>query len=262
MPARSDTPTGRRPIALITGGAKRVGLACAHAFADAGCDVIITYRQSHAEALAAADALRAKGAHVMLDRLVLDDVGAVDIYARSLADRLPRLDVVINNASSYDRTPLATLSAEDALLAYRVNALAPLLISRGCADLLARSPREGGASIVNFGDIHALAEHGLPRRRDFVAYAMSKAALVELTRSLARELAPSTRVNMLAFGVVAWPEQGDEADPVTQQSYLRNVPLAREGSPIDAAQAARWLALDAHYITGQILRLDGGRSLI
>jgi pteridine reductase len=107
-------------------------------------------------------------------------------------------------------------------------------------------------------DIHAM---GLPRS-GFSAYAMSKAALVELIRSLARELAPRVRVNGVAPGVVAWPEEGYEADEEAQRAYLKRVALERAGTPEDAAAAVAWLALDATYVTGQVIRLDGGRSLL
>jgi pteridine reductase len=106
-------------------------------------------------------------------------------------------------------------------------------------------------------DMHAL---GRPRM-GMSAYAMSKAALVEMVRSLARELAPAVRVNGVAPGVVAWPESGYEADRAMQQRYLERVPMKRAGTPEDAAGAVRWLALEAPYVTGEIIRVDGGRWL-
>ncbi len=145
--------------------------------------------------------------------------------------------------------------------AYRVNALAPLLLSKHLAPALARSTLPGGGAIVAMADIHAMGEHGLPRR-EFAAYAMSKAALVEMVRTLARDLAPRVRVNAVAPGVVAWPEKGHESDAAAQAEYLGKIPLARTGTPQDAAEAVRWLAFDARYITGQVIRLDGGRSLL
>ncbi len=117
---------------------------------------------------------------------------------------------------------------------------------------------KGGGAVVAMADIHAM---GLPRPA-FSAYAMSKAALVEMVRSLARELAPRVRVNGVAPGVVAWPEQGYESESGAQAAYLKRVPLARAGAPEEAAAAVAWLAMDATYVTGQILRLDGGRSLM
>lgn len=255
-------PTSDRPVVLITGAAKRVGLACAHAFASAGCDLILTYRSSRAEAESAAAALSTLGSSVSLEQLPMDDLNEVDSAARALAARTPRLDVLIHNASAYDKSPLHTLSPSDVLSAFTVNCAAPLMLSRAVAPLLTSSPLPAGASILSFGDIHALGEHGLPRQRDFLAYSLSKAALAEMTRSLARELAPRVRVNMLAFGVVAWPDSGHESDRPAQDAYLRSVPLARAGTPEEAASAARWLCLEASYITGQILRLDGGRSMV
>ena len=98
-------------------------------------------------------------------------------------------------------------------------------------------------------------------RKDFAAYSMSKAALVEMVRSLARDLAPHARAVGVAPGVVAWPDEGHESDDEAQQAYLKRVPLDRPGTPEDAAAMICWLALDATYVTGQIIPLDGGRSL-
>ncbi len=117
---------------------------------------------------------------------------------------------------------------------------------------------KGGGAVVAMGDIHAM---GLPRS-SFAPYAMSKAALVEMVRSLARELAPRVRVNGVAPGVVAWPEQGYESDESAQAAYRRGVPPAGAGTPQAAAAAVAWLPLEGTYVTGQILRLDGGRSLL
>ena len=102
----------------------------------------------------------------------------------------------------------------------------------------------------------------MPRAREFVAYAMSKAALAEMVRSLARELAPRVRVNGVAPGVAAWPESGRESDVEAQQAYLKKVPLARAGTPEECAEVVRWLALEATYLTGEIVRFDGGRNMV
>jgi pteridine reductase len=163
----------------------------------------------------------------------------------------------VHNASSYTPSPLASLTAEHALSHFRINALAPLLLSRLLAPALSASALPGGGSIVALTDIHAL---GRPRR-DFAAYAMSKAALGQMIESLARDLAPRVRVNAVAPGVVAFPDDGPEASPDLQAAYLARVPLARAGTPAEAAKAVAFLALDAHYTTGATLRLDGGRWL-
>ncbi|MBL9002318.1 MAG: SDR family oxidoreductase [Phycisphaerae bacterium] len=247
--------SGERPIALVTGGARRVGRAVALALARAGCDVVLTYHSSEADARDTATQIASSGRGASAHRVDMLDAGAVDLFAGFLLDGLPRLDVVVHNAGVYSPTPLDDLSAEEALQQFRVNALAPLILSARLAPLLARSDRPGGGSIVALLDIHAM---GRPRR-NFAAYAMSKAALTEMVISLARDLAPAVRVNGVAPGVVAWPENGPESDEAAQSKYLRRVPLDRAGTPEEAAEAVRWLALDAHYTTGQIVRVDGGR---
>jgi pteridine reductase len=246
---------GARPVALLTGAARRVGLASAMALARAGCDILITYRSSAAEAEASVAALRALGIAAGAERLDLDDLAGAERWAERTARALPRLDVLVHNASTYAPTPLATLSAEQLLANYRVHAAAPALLTSRLAPLLSASPREGGGAIVAMCDIHAL---GRPRR-GYAAYSMSKAALAELVRTLALELAPKVRVNGVAPGAVAFAEEGPDADPEMQKRYLSRVPLARSGTPRDAAAVVKWLALDATYLTGEIIRVDGGR---
>lgn len=252
---------GDRPVALVTGGARRVGRAVCLALARAGCDVVLTFNRSAAEAERTAADVCALGARGRAVKLALEDGDAVAEDSQQIAAMSPRWDVLVHNASSYEPSPLAELTAERAVRDFTINALAPLLLSRALAPALARSSRPGGGAIVAMADIHAMGEHGLPRR-EFASYAMSKAALVEVVRTLARELAPGVRVNAVAPGVVAWPEAGYESDESAQREYLKRVPLGRAGTPEDAAEAVRWLALDAHYVTGQVLRLDGGRSML
>lgn len=248
---------GDRPVVMVTGAARRIGLAIARAFAIAGCDLIITYNTSRDHVVAAQATLTDLGARTRLEQVDLNDLVAVEASAQRLAATLDRLDGIVHNASMYAPTPLSDVSSDEALALYRVNALAPLLLTRHLAPLLAQSPLPGGGCVVAMTDVHAM---GRPRV-GYSAYAMSKAALAEMVRSLARELAPRVRVNGVAPGVVAWPESGREADPDAQAAYLRRVPLARAGTPEDAAETVRWLTLDAHYITGEIIRLDGGRAL-
>ncbi len=259
-----DRITGNRPVAVVTGGVKRVGAAIVRALTVAGCDVVVTHRTPPGPTVpAAAESTASHAASVHLD---LSDLAGVERVGAELAAALPRIDVLIHNASIYHSTPLAALTAEDAQAFYRVNALAPLLLSRALAPRLAASTLTGpdglpiGGAIVSLCDIHAMGESGQPRR-DFSAYAMSKAALLEMTMSLARDLAPHVRVNAVAPGVVAFPESGPESDPAMQARYLSRVPLGRAGTPNDAAAAVRWLALEAGYCTGQVIRVDGGRSI-
>lgn len=258
-------PTSGRPIALITGGGKRIGRAAALTLARAGCDITITYRGSRNEAHAVVSEAVALGANRATCRaveLALDDLDATDQLGRKLAADLPRLDILVLNASSYNRTPIDTLTPTQLTAAFAVNAASAAVLAARLSPRLSASALPAGGAIVAMCDIHAMGEHGLPRARDFLAYAMSKAALAELVRSLARELAPLVRVNGIAPGVVAWPESGHDADAAAQQAYLARVPLARAGTPHDAAEAIRWLALEATYITGEIIRLDGGRNMV
>ncbi|MFN7020976.1 MAG: SDR family oxidoreductase [Phycisphaerales bacterium] len=260
-----DMAGAARPLALITGGARRVGRAVTLSLARAGCDPIITYRTGGAEAagvIAECVRLGASPVCAAAFELDLDDLGAVERLAANLARDRSWLDVLVLNASSYERTPLETLTAEQLMSAFRVNCASGALLAARLAPLLRRSILPFGGAVIGMADIHSLGEHGQPRARDFLAYSLSKAGVVELVRSLARELAPSVRVNAIAPGVVAWPDSGHESDAPAQAAYLSKVPLGRAGTPEDAAELVRWLALESNYITGQTIRIDGGRSLI
>lgn len=254
----ASRPAPDAPLALVTGAARRVGRAIALELARSGCDVIIHCNASSGDAATARAEINALGRWATVWPLDLSDLNAVERAASELAGILPTLDVLVHNASIYAPTPLASLSAKDIARFHAVNAGAPALLSAALAPLLARSRLDGGGSIVAMLDIHAM---GLPRR-NFAAYAMSKAALHELVRTLARDLAPRVRVNGVAPGVVAWPDDGYESDSDAQAAYLSRVPLERAGTPEDAAEAVRWLAMEARYVTGQVVRVDGGRSLM
>lgn len=252
LPARPS-----RPVALVTGGVRRVGRAIALTLAGAGCDVVITSRTDSDEAQQTLRDLQVLGIHAELALLELENLGTLPAALDRLAASQPRWDILVHSASIYVPAPLAETTPERIMRDYAVHAAGPLLLSAKLAPFLTRSPLKGGGAIVAMADMHVL---GRPRK-DFASYAMSKAALVEMVRSLARDLAPSVRVNAVAPGVIAWPESGHESDAPTQEAYLRRVPLARAGTPEEAAEVVRWLALDAHYITGEVVRLDGGRWL-
>lgn len=248
---------GAAPIALITGGARRLGAAIAETLAAAGFDLLLTRRSSVREADALAERLRRSGRTVVVRHLDLDHPGLVAAAGEAYAAALPRLDVLVHNAARYGPTPLESIEADAAAALYRVNALSPLMLTARLAPLLGRSPLPGGGAVVCLGDIHAM---GRPRRHH-AAYAMSKAAVIELVRSLARDLAPAVRVNGVAPGVALWPDDGPEADRALQAAYAKRVPLQRVGTPAELAEAVRWLALDARFVTGEFIRLDGGRWL-
>jgi pteridine reductase len=253
-----------RPLALVTGAALRVGRATCLALARAGLDVHFTYRTSADEAEELARTLRLiqpvsgePGTNVTTSRLDLDDPAAVDEFAKGLAEGPRGVDVLVHNASAYGPSPLDMLSAEEALRHYRINALAPLLLTRRLAARLGESQMRGGGAVVCMCDIHASERP----RKNFVAYNMSKAALEQMVLTLAMDLAPKVRVNGVAPGAVAFPEAGYESDPQMQERYLKRVPMGRVGTVEEAAEAVRWLALDATYTTGMIVRVDGGRWL-
>jgi pteridine reductase len=249
--------SGERPIALVTGGARRVGRAICLALASRGLDILLTFNASEDDAERTLIEARTHGVDARAVSLDLAEPQAVQAWATSAARLLPRLDVLIHNASTYEPSPTRALDAERAARQHRVNALSPLVLSAALADRLAESTRPGRGAIVAMLDIHA-GEHPRP---DHAAYAMSKAALWAMVRSLAVDLAPAVRVNAVAPGVVAWPETGPDADPDMQARYLARVPLGRQGDPEDAARAVAFLALDATYTTGHVLTVDGGRSL-
>ncbi|UYV11334.1 MAG: SDR family oxidoreductase [Phycisphaera sp.] len=257
----SDRPP--TPVALVTGGAKRVGAAIAEELAKRGLDTIITYNTSKDEADAHARSLREEnGVRTWAVACDLADPDAAARTCLEAAREAGRLDVLVHNASAYHPTPLDELDWKHVRDLYAINAASPLLITAALAPMLTTSTMPGGGAVVAMADIHAL---GRPRKR-FSAYSMSKAALAELVRTLARELAPQdgkpgARANAVAPGVVAWPESGYESDAASQEAYLRRVPLQRAGTPQDAAKLVAALALDHTYVNGEIVRLDGGRWL-
>lgn len=257
--------SGERPIACVTGGARRVGRAIALELAARGLDVLLTFNTSEHDARDTCDAIRGHGVDAAALRLDLADPPATLARAQQLAAVLPRLDVLVHNAATYEPSPLDQLDLAAAARQHAVNALSPLACSAALAPLLGEPERCGGAggAIVAMLDIHT---EPLPTlrplpRRDHAAYAMSKAALGAMVRALAVDLAPHVRVNGVAPGVIVWPESGPESDPGMQARYLSRVPLRRAGTPEDAARAVAFLALDATYTTGQVLAIDGGRSL-
>lgn len=245
------------PVALITGASKRVGRAVAIDLATHGFDLILTWRSTRDKleqtirlARSASDREDIRIDIHQSDFSVADDVESL---CESIGAR-PRLDAIVHNASSYAPSPLESLDEDDLLHHFRVNAMAPAALTRAAAPLLRASTLSGGGSVVCFSDIHVL---GRPRR-DHLAYSMSKAALTEMVHALAVDLAPQVRVNAIAPGVVAWPDDADEEEI---RQYRKRIPLQRDGTPDDAAALVRWLILEASYVTGEVIRLDGGRWL-
>ncbi len=247
---RQTTEQEARLTALVTGGAQRIGASIVQALHDAGLNVVIHYRNSRAEAedLVARLNRRRSGSAAAL-AADLTDPRAVRTLAAQAQACFQRLDVLVNNASSFYPTPLAEVCDDDWDRLMNGNLRAPFLLSQQLAPALAAS---GQGAIINLIDIYA--EKPLPGHS---LYCITKAGLAMMTRSLARELGPQIRVNGIAPGAILWPEHGQPQ----QHIMLSASALKRAGEPQDIAGAVTWLALHAPYVTGQILAVDGGRSL-
>ncbi|MGQ0658638.1 MAG: SDR family oxidoreductase [Chromatiales bacterium] len=245
-------------VALVTGGARRVGRAVALELAHAGMHVAITYNRSRAEAEAVVAAINSLGRRALAVTIDMAESGAAEAIHDSVTEAFGRLDVLINNASTFEPTPFGAVSAPDYDRNQAINARTPLLLIQKFAPMLGAHYDPGDPSspgrVVNFIDIHVMGEP----LKHYVAYNCSKAALMEITATCAVELAPRVTVNAIAPGVVAWAESYSED---MRREYLARVPLARPGTPEDAAAAVLYLVRDAAYCTGQVIRLDGGRSL-
>lgn len=237
-------------VALVTGAARRVGAAIATCLHEAGANVAIHYRGSarEADALAAGfNELRENSATTFQADL-LQTAAAPRVIASVLEWR-GRLDVLVNNASTFYPTPLGEITEQHWEDLVGSNLKAPLFLSQAAAPAL----RETRGTIVNIVDIHAQRP-----LRDHLVYGPAKAGLAMLTRSLAKDLAPEVRVNGVAPGAILWPET--EMDDATRESIIKQVPLARSGQPADVAGCVLYLVRDARYVTGQIIAVDGGRS--
>ena len=237
--------------ALVTGGARRVGAAIARRLHAAGANVLIHYRDSEADAAkleAALNSLRAKSA-VRVKAELLAPIAPRALVGAAL-ESFGRLDILVNNASAFFPVAVGAIEPSHWEELIGSNLRAPLFISQHAAPELAK--HEG--SIVNIVDIHA--ERPL---KGYALYTVTKAGLAALTRSLALELAPRVRVNGVAPGAIAWPEDGQFED-VERARIIATTPLGRIGSPDDIARAVHFLAC-APYVTGQILAVDGGRSI-
>ena len=239
-------------VALITGGAKRVGAAIARRLHASGARIVLHYRSAEADALALQAELNARREHsvALIQADLLDVAGLPEIVKNTLA-RFERLDILVNNASTFSPTPVGeiTLASWDDLVG--TNLKSPLFLSQAAAPHLKKTH----GCIVNITDIHA--ERPL---KNYVVYSIAKAGLAGLTRSLARELGPEVRVNGVAPGPVLWPED-DSFDELARQRVVSHTLLKRAGEPEDIAGAVHYLVADAPYVTGQIIAVDGGRSV-
>jgi len=246
---KNDSLTGK--TVLITGGARRVGAAIASRLHAAGANLAIHYRKSAAEAEALATALNAsreKSASIIQADLL--DIGRLPRLVEFAVQSFGSLDVLVNNASTFYPTKVGeiTPAAWDDLMG--VNLKVPLFLSQAAAPAL----RKSGGLILNIVDIHALRP-----LRHYTVYCAAKAGLQMLTRSLAKELGPEVRVNGISPGPVLWPEA--DGDSATRAKIIQRTILQKMGTPEDIARTALFFAAHAPFITGQVLAVDGGRSV-
>ena len=245
--------TAEAPVALITGAAQRLGAATAQALHARGYRVLIHYRHSADKARALAGSLnviRPESAHPLQADLEASD--QVIALAKAASRHWQRLDLLVNNASLFYPAPTETATLDDWDSIMNTNVRAPFFLVQQCLPAL----KAAHGNVVNLIDIYA--ERPLPGHP---LYCASKAALAMLTRALARDLAPDVRVNGVSPGAILWPDNGETIDSDYQQRILSQTPLGCTGQPSDIANTVTWLACEAPFVTGQIIAVDGGRTL-
>ncbi len=238
-------------VALITGAAKRIGAAIATTLQQNAASVAIHHRGSADEAAALAERLNAeRPGSAAIFEADLSNVASLPGLIREVTEWRGRLDVLVNNASSFYATPPGEITEADWDDLIGSNLKAPLFLSQAALPEL----RKARGVIINIVDIHAQRP-----LRNHTVYGAAKAGLAMLTRSLAKDLAPDVRVNGVSPGAILWPEDGMSG--ATRESILEQIPLARAGDPNDIAGCVLYLVRDATYVTGQIIAVDGGRSI-
>jgi pteridine reductase len=238
-------------VALITGGARRLGAAIARELHGQGMRLVLHYRASDADAHALQrELLAARPDSVLLVKGDLLDVHKIAALIFETANTFGRLDVLVNSASTFFPTPVGETSEEQWNDLMGTNLKAPYFLVQEAAPML----RAAHGCVVNMADIYAWQP--LPAH---AVYTTAKAGLIALTRTLARELAPEVRVNAIAPGAILWA--AGDTDQIAQQRIISRTPLKRTGNPEEIARAMLFLVRDATFTTGQILTVDGGRSL-
>ncbi len=246
---RQKTLDGR--WALVTGAAKRIGAVVASTLHEAGANVVIHYHHSADEAEQLAAQLNGRRASSALTASAdVREVAELERMAKQVLERTGRLDVLVNNASNFYPTPLGTVTEENWYDLMGSNLKAPLFLSQAVLPAL----RSANGVIINIVDVHSQRP-----LRDHVVYGAAKAGLAMLTRSLAKDLGPQVRVNGVSPGAIMWPEEG--MPDQLRAAIIRQTALKRSGTPEDIAAAVLFLVRDAPYVTGQIIAVDGGRSV-
>jgi len=236
---------------LITGAARRIGAECARMLHQEGCNIFLHYRTSKKEALQLSEELNTIRADsvkiVQADLLKIDEIS---LLVEDIKSTWGGLDVLINNASAFYPQQVGSVTEQDWDELLGSNLKAPFFLSQKFSELLA----EKQGCIVNIIDIHA--ERGL---KGYPVYSIAKAGLAAMTKVLAKELGPDIRVNAVSPGAVLWPEA--EMSEQQKSEIIQRVALKKTGSPSDIAKAVRFLVDESPYITGQIITVDGGRTL-
>jgi pteridine reductase len=236
---------------LITGAAKRIGAACARLLHEEGCNVFLHYRSSKKEAMELCyelNQIRADSAYMMQADLL--NSCELEALVNEACMAWGAIDVLINNASSFYPTAMTDVTENQWDELIGCNLKAPFFLAKALSGTLAKNK----GCIVNIADIHA--ERGL---KGYPIYSIAKAGLVAMTKILAKELGPSIRVNAVAPGAILWPEK--ELCEQEKHEILQRVALRRNGDPSDIAKAVWFLIKDAEYMTGQVITIDGGRTL-
>jgi pteridine reductase len=251
-PARAPDPLPLlHKSVLVTGAARRVGAVIARRLHASGANLVLHYRSSADDAAALAEQLNAQRPDsVRLAECNLLEVERLPELVRVAAASFGGLDILVNNASTFYPTPVGDITAMDWDDLIGTNLKAPLFLAQAAAALL----HEARGLIINLADIH-----GVKPLRRYPVYSIAKAGLIMLTRSLARELGPHVRVNAVAPGPVLWPE--DAVDRALREKIIQRTALKRAGSAEDVARACLFFATEAPYVTGQVLAVDGGRSI-
>ncbi|MDX1567136.1 MAG: SDR family oxidoreductase [Longimicrobiales bacterium] len=237
------------PVALVTGGAVRVGRALSLGLAEAGYDVVVNFHTSEGAAAQLVERIEALGTHALLAPGDVSDSDSVAAIARQVRERFDTLDLLVNNASTFFQNPLLDVGEEEWDRAMAVNVKGPFLLARELAPELAATK----GSVVNITDLSAFTPW-----RHFPHHSVSKAALVHLTRVMAKALAPDVRVNAVAPGTVLPP---DDYGPRERERSRKRTLLGTLGTPEDVVRTVLFLARSP-FVTGEVVVVDGGQSLM
>jgi NAD(P)-dependent dehydrogenase (short-subunit alcohol dehydrogenase family) len=237
-------------VALVTGAARRVGKAIALALADRGAHVVITYHNSGAEALTTLGEIEARGVQGLALQGNITRRGDVDSMVRQVIARFGRIDILVNNASNYYKTPFATLTEEQWDDLVDTNLKGTFLMCKRVGDEMLKA---GAGKIINLADWAGFRPY-----KDYLPYCVAKAGVIALTTALAKTLAPEIQVNAIAPGPVLLPE---DFSNTLRQAVVQATPLKRIGTPDDIAQAVVFLVEGSDFITGAVIPVDGGRLI-